>query len=136
MTLDGVARHIGADGREVFSTAYLTRGGKYPLRYHPKNGGLNIAGRVHHGISNSKWTSAKPHPGLARDAFHSFLAGPCTLIDQKADIRVNLYDYASFGGLTKIISCTATSTCDAKPLPPRSKAYKRARALADANYGT
>jgi hypothetical protein len=32
LTHDGVARHIGADGREVFSTAYTTRGSPAPLR--------------------------------------------------------------------------------------------------------
>ena len=33
LTYDGVARHIGADGLEVFSTAQLTRGGQTSLRY-------------------------------------------------------------------------------------------------------
>ena len=32
VTYDGVAQHIGSDGREVHSTAYLTRGETYPLR--------------------------------------------------------------------------------------------------------
>ena len=135
MTRDGVARHIGADGREIFSTAYLTRGGKYPLRYHPKNGGLFIAGRVRWGISNSKWASTKVHAGLAPDAFHSFLNGPCSLIDPKADVRENVYGYAGFGGLTQTISCNAATTCGTPPSPPRSSAYKRARALTDADYG-
>ena len=128
--------HIGVDGREVFSTAYLTRGGEHPLRYHHKNGGLFIGGRVSWGISQNKWASDSPHSGLARGAFHSFLSGPCALINAKANERVNLYGYTGFGGLTEIISCDAASTCDAPTLPPRSEAYKRARALTDADYGT
>ena len=135
MTRDGVARHIGVDGREVYSTAYLTRGGDHPLRYHHNNGGLMIGGLVHWGISQNKWTSNSPHSGLIRRAFHSFLAGPCALIDEKADDRVNLYDYTDFGGHTEIISCNAASTCGATSRPPRSEAYNRARALTDADYG-
>ena len=136
MTRDGVARHIGADGREVFSTAYLTRGGEHPLRYHHKNGALYIGGRVNWGISQNKWVSSNVHNGLARDAFHSFLNGPCVLINEEADARVNLYDYTGFGNSPEVISCNAASTCDAPPRPPRSEAYKRARALTDADYGT
>ena len=32
LTYDGVARHVGTDGREVFSTAFGTRGTAVPLR--------------------------------------------------------------------------------------------------------
>ena len=136
MTRDGVARHIGVDGREVFSTAYLTRGGKHPLRYHSSNGGLSIAGQVKWGLNQNKWSSVAPHQGLPRNAFHSFLNGPCKLIDKKADVRVNLYNYAGFGGLSQTVTCNAASTCGSSTRAPRSEAYTRARALTDADYGT
>jgi hypothetical protein len=43
MTKDGVAQHIGADGREIFSTAYRTRGGDDGLHYEG-DGSLRIGG--------------------------------------------------------------------------------------------
>eukprot|EP01052_Picozoa_sp_SAG31_P011017 SAG31_NODE_614_length_13525_cov_4.312230_5_plen_1443_part_00 len=115
MTYDGVAQHIGVDGLELFSTAYQTRGGRSPLRYE-NNGYLAIGGMrmMHQGpqFRPDKWRSDRNDANAARAAFHSFLSGPCILIDAAGLARQNTYGYTSFGGVATEIVCNASDTCN------------------------
>jgi uncharacterized protein (DUF1501 family)/uncharacterized protein (DUF1800 family) len=149
-TYDGVARHIGADGREVFSSEDETRGGGEPLRYDVLGNGnslVSIAGWVSathlpqgRRMNQRKWSTLDYAEGGIPNAFHSFLAGPCPLLDADVLRRVNEHGYTSFGGSTTIITCNATSTCAAAGAPapsppaPRSAAYNAARARTDAEH--
>jgi uncharacterized protein (DUF1800 family) len=128
-TRDGVAQHIGAGGEEVFSTAYLTRGGQAagPMVYR-SSGELRIPGPVHWGVSQSKWTSSQHAASSAAAAFHPFLAGPCQLLDEAALARVRTHGYTSFGGEATTTTCDAVSTCAAaEGAPPRPEGYAAAR---------
>lgn len=128
MTFDGAAQHIGVDGREVHSTAFLTRGTRdpQPLVYR-NNGQLRIAGWKRQGdgerFTQDKWSSNRQEEGRMPRAFHSFLSGPCDLLDETAMARQNTYRYTSFDGVVTSIACNAASTCDAPAPPPRSAEY-------------
>jgi uncharacterized protein (DUF1501 family) len=132
VSLDGVAKHISAEGKELYSTSYLTRSDRSPLRYE-NSGILKIAGEVHWGFSQSKWASDNYHEGSRRDTFHSFLSGPCKLLDRRAHERVSLFGYASHGANTEEVTCTANSTCG-QPAVTRSAEYAAERARTDSKY--
>ena len=141
VTFQGVARHIGVDGREVYSTAYLTREKRTPLVYE-SSGKLKMAGSTWWGktlgYSNQKWNTEDYAAGSTRQAFHSFLAGPCKRLEARAFNRVAKFGYADFGAVTDTITCNApqawchgnTTVMDVV----RPEGYAEARQKTDAIY--
>jgi len=111
VSYDGVAHHIGVDGREVFSTAYSTRGYESDGLHYESGGELRMEGPVHWGVSNNKWKSDSHDEDSTPAAFHTFLAGPCMLLDTDALGRLKMHGYTSFGGQATEITCEAPSTC-------------------------
>jgi len=137
-TRDGVARHIGADGREVYSSAIYTRGqnaskngGPNPFRYR-SSGLLHIGGYRWGRFSNQKWNGHLYMPG-ANASFHSFLNGNCKLQDQKYFEYSAKHHYNSNRFNTATITCNAPSTCVTPP-PTPSSTYAAERAKTDAEY--
>jgi uncharacterized protein (DUF1501 family) len=133
MTYDGVARHIDAAGNEVFSS-YKTRGDReLALLTYYSDGSLGISGMRSHGFHYKKWSSDAYAPGHTR-VFHSFLQGPCMVIDPVAYERNYLHGYAEHGGVAELITCDAVSSCNAAipPPPPPGPGYMATRAATDA----
>ena len=52
--------------------------------------------------------------GNTRAPFHSFLRGPCKVLDQTALQRLTVYGYTAHGAATRETTCNATSTCAAR----------------------
>ena len=98
-----------------------------------------MAGKVSWGWSQNKWTGATYVPG-SNASFHSFLAGPCVLQDQKQYEQATVYGYGTFEDVTTTIMCNASSTCTGpspqhtSPQHTRSAEYLSARAVTDAEY--
>jgi len=136
-TYDGVARHIGANGTELFSTAYATRGTAVPLNYGSgSNGQVSLAGPRSNGQWHTKrWIGDSFAPG-SYAAFHSFLAGPCKVVDQRLFERATVYKQNTYRGYapTLTTTCTATSTCGGAPQPTPSPDYVAERARTDSEY--
>ena len=136
-TWDGVLRHIGADGGDVYSTAAATRGSGIDMRY--KGGAVEIYGydsRAGGTVLRWKWSSSIYEPGTYR-AFHSFLLGPCLLLDAVALERHVVYGWTPFFGddPTTTINCTAADACSTPaPAPENLPEYEAARARSDADY--
>lgn len=134
-TWDGALRHIGADGAEVYSTALWTRGSAIAMRYQD-DGNVAISGRNTFGDDWWKWNTGDYQPGQFM-AFHSFLSGPCLLLDAVALERTVEYGHTSYYGdsPTTTTTCTAAETCNTPaPAPVDPAAYEATRALADADY--
>jgi len=135
-TYDGVARHIGADGKEVFSTALRTRGVGLEFRYWT-DGLVQVRERGDAGDPTSfriAWTSATYAAGH-NASFFSFLEGPCELPDQAMYERKVVHRFNT-GGLDvpTMLACSAPSTCSLPAPAPPSAAYAAERARTDATY--
>lgn len=138
-TLDGVVRHVGVDGREVYSTAIDTRGGQFgrdgstpnPLQY-IRGGLLRIGGWRYGRWTRIKWHSRIFMPGSS-GAFHTFLSGPCLLQDQALFNLSAVYNYNARLLGYSTITCSAPSTC-AMPPPTPPASYAAVRAKTDAEY--
>jgi len=128
MTYDGVARHIGADGREVFSTAVLTR--EQGVRFTFDSDGITY---VRPETSGFYWRSSNYEMGN-NQAFHSFLRGTCELHDAAAYERYTKYALSSSGSIATSTSCNAADTCSSPVSAPSSPAYLAERARTDASY--
>ena len=135
VAFDGTARHIRADGTEVYSTAHVTRGDRTPLEY-LSDGELKIGGMKSFGFDWKKWTNDLYEPG-GNATFHAFLHGECRLQDQRAFARATLHGYADYGKVTTVIVCNASSTCDnasAATAPLQNATAAHAQAVTEANY--
>jgi uncharacterized protein (DUF1501 family) len=142
MTYDGVARHIGANGNEIFST-FITRGvtgintdrntSDGRLTYY-SDGTLQLwRNEINPDIRNRAWQSDDYEAGN-RGVFHSFLNGPCQLLDEDAHERRVVFQHTEFGHREEDIVCGAKSTCDeGVPLTP-SQDYQTSRSRTDAQY--
>jgi len=128
MTYDGVARHIGADGREFFSTAVKTR--ERGVRFTYDSDGVTY---VRAEKSDYYWRSSNYEMGNDK-AFHSFLRGPCELHDTAAYERYTKYAMSPLGAVATSISCNAADTCSSPSTSPSSPAYLAERARTDASY--
>jgi len=127
-TYDGVARHIGADGTERFSTATYSR--ECAVRFTYDADGLTRA-RLAGG--NSCWKSEDFNMGNNR-AFHTFLSGNCELHDQAVYSRYVYHSIWPDGHVPTMISCTAADTCALPAAAPPSAASLAERARTDAAY--
>ena len=137
---DGVAKHIGADGKEVFSTAFATRGVGHRLEYNDPTQSWFTYGQspilVVKSQSNQwRWRSTFIRPG-SRQAFHTFLAGPCDLIDASALERMSYgHTEASQNDVAVAqATCTAVDTCASYTAGTRTANYAAERAVTDAEY--
>ena len=133
---DGVARHISADGRELFSTAFITRETGYMLWYVNQNSRKGLAIRARHRFDDWwRWESMDFYPGNYA-AFASFMSGPCDLQDAQWFERVTRDGFYNDGTHTATVTCDAPSTCSLPSPPPPSVAYETQRLLTDSWYPT
>ena len=131
-TYDGVARHIGANGKELFSTAVYTRGRGVRFTYDDVSSETGLT-YVRHEGTGFYWRSSNWNMGNQR-AFHSFLSGPCKVHDEAAYERFALYSGRTDGFDQTEITCLAADTC-AMPAPATPSAtYVAERARTDAAY--
>ena len=128
-TYDGVARHIGADGVEVFSTASWTRERGERFTY-DADGVTYVRAFL---SAQFFWKSSWYRVGSLR-AFHSFLAGPCEQQDAAAHERFMLYMLRTDTAITTLIQCIAASTCGLPAPAPPSADYAVVRARTNAAH--
>ena len=130
-TYDGVARLIGADGRERYNTAVRTRtpGKGWRLSY------WNNQLTIYDADNNWKWGTTNIEPGN-QASFHTFMDGPCQLLDPDSLERGYPYGRSTAGGSRTTITCNANSTCDAAtpPVPPPSASAAAELARTEAEY--
>ena len=131
---DGVARHIGSDGREIFSSGYRTRETGLQLRYDAGDSTLVIR-RAYSWDDWWGYTSGRQESGNY-EAFASFMAGPCKRQDPHWFELITVYGFHDDGTRSEIATCDAADTCVLPPAAPASPAHVAQRTFADAWYAT
>ena len=142
-TFDGVARHIGVDGREVFSTAVDTRNLGETLQFEEWCGdrlGRQTVGNTMTAclrlMSSSKaaWRSNTMQAG-SRTPFASFLQGPCDQFNTFGFTAWAIFDYRKEFVFSDVVQCEAEDTCRSGHTENgRTDAYRAQRARTDATY--
>ena len=143
-TYDGVARHIDASGREIFSTAVHSREVGETLHFSDRcTLGPAVDARTPNACLKIVGPQAIPWKSnsllnAAQASFGPFLAGPCDSFEAATFKRFTAFEYRKGGGSFPpvVVQCNAADTCAPAIVQPPvpTAAYRMRRAKTDAEY--